>query len=124
MSEGNDRKLRDNDAAIDAIKRDIHASNEARKTIDEAISGLQDELSRSTSLRTNISANVRYRNEKKEIEKVETEMEGIDIEQAARSRREFNKRYTAMMDKETETQNKVGRISVEGPAKQLTPWWL
>ena len=92
---------------MDDLKLEITTSVEARSNIDTTISSLQDELSRATSLRTNISANVRYRNEQKEIEKVQEELKGIDIEQAARSRREFNKRYSQMMDEETRVQNAV-----------------
>ena len=101
---------------MDAVKREIFASNEARETINGEISSLQDELARATSLKTNISSNINYRKAKKEIDEVENELETIDIEQAAKSRREFNKRYTTMMEKETQAQNSVS-LAAESSAR-------
>ena len=107
MTEGNDRKIRENEAQMEDIKREITLSNEARAKIDGVIASLQDELSRANSLRTNISSNVRYRNEEKDIEKVQVDLDGIDIEHAAKARKEFNTRYSQNLERENDVQSKV-----------------
>jgi len=83
-------------------------ANDARATVDSTIASLQDELSRANSLRTNINANIRYRNEEKEIQKVKDEIDEIDINTAARSRREFNSRYKEKLEEETRVSAQVG----------------
>ena len=105
VTEGNDRKIRETETQLEDVKTDIAASTDAIKKIDEAIATLQDELSRANSLRTNISANMRYRNELKEIEKVQAELDEIDLVQASRARREFNIKYAGMMEEEKNKQN-------------------
>ena len=82
-------------------------ANDSRATIESAIASLQDELSRANSLRTNISANLRYRNEEKEIQKVQDELDEIDIDTAARSRREFTHRYKEKLEEETKVKDEV-----------------
>ena len=84
MTEGNDRKIRENEAQIEDIKREITLSNDARAKIDGLIASLQDELSRANSLRTNISANVRYRNEQKDIEKFRGSWMGLILSRRPR----------------------------------------
>lgn len=107
MTEGNDRKAREVAAQLDGIKREIDATETAIAKIDGAISALQDELSTANSLKSNISANIRYRNELKEIEKVQSQLDEIDLVQAARSRREFNQKYSGMLEDEKNKQTAV-----------------
>lgn len=92
---------------MEDIKREIAMANDARATVESAIASLQDELSRANSLRTNISANVRYRNEEKEIQKVQDELDEIDIDTAARSRRDFTHRYKEKLEEETNVKDEV-----------------
>jgi DNA repair protein RAD50 len=107
LTEGNDRKAREVAAQLDSIKREIDATETAIAKIDSAISALQDELSTANSLKSNISANIRYRNELKEIEKVQAQLDEIDLVQAARSRREFNQKYSGMLEDEKNKQTAV-----------------
>ncbi|ORX37164.1 hypothetical protein BD324DRAFT_625039 [Kockovaella imperatae] len=111
LTEGNDRKIRENEAQMEDLKREIGLTTEARAKIDSAIASLQDELSRANSLRTNISANVRYRNEQKDILKVQEELDGMDVEEAAKARKDFNKRFSQMMQREQEITNDWQRAS-------------
>ena len=97
---------------MEDIKREIGLTNEARAKIESAIAALQDELSKSNSLKTNISANIRYRKEQKDIQKVQAELDGIDVEQAAKSRKDFNKRYSQKMQEEQEVQNNVSPLII------------
>lgn len=92
---------------MENLKQEITASTEARSTIESTIASLQDELSRANSLQTNISANLRYRDEQGEIEKVQEELDGVDVESAAKSRRDFNSRYKEKLEEETRVQNAV-----------------
>jgi DNA repair protein RAD50 len=93
---------------MEDVKSQVTAAQDAKATIDATIANQQDELAKANTLRTNINANVRYRNEEKEIKKVQVELDGFDIEQAARSRREFNTKYRAKMDEEN---NKAAIVS-------------
>ena len=106
-AEGNDRKITQNEEQIEDIKREINMGNDARATIESTIAGLQDDLSRASSLNQNISANLRYRNEDKEIQKVQDELDEIDIESAARARKDFNARFKEKLEEETNVKDKV-----------------
>ncbi|GFZ50594.1 Hydrolase acting on acid anhydrides [Saitozyma sp. JCM 24511] len=103
--EGNDRKIREAEAQMESIRTEITASTTSRASIESVIAELNTEIAKADSLKSNISANIRYRKEEKEIEKVQEEIEGIDIESAAKSRKEFNSVYKKNLEEETEYQN-------------------
>jgi DNA repair protein RAD50 len=92
---------------METIRQDITAATDARTMIEGVIASLQTEIAKADSLKSNISANIRYRKEEGEIKKVQHEIEGIDIEGAARSRKEFNSVYKRNLEEETEVQNNV-----------------
>lgn len=92
---------------MDDLKLEISAGNDARATIEASIASLQDELGRAETLKANISANLRYRESKKQIESVQGELDEIDVESAAKSRRDFNTRYKEKLEDETRVQNAV-----------------
>lgn len=108
LLEGNDRKIRETEAQIEEVKREIAASTEARASIDTVISALQTDIAKSDALKKNISNNLRYRSSEKEIDKVQEEIDGIDIEGAAKSRKEFNTVYKKNLEQETEIQGQAG----------------
>ena len=111
VTEGNERKMRENEAQMEGIKQEIVASNAARATLEASLAALADELSRQNSVKTNISSNLRYRKAERDIAKVQEELDTIDLEQLAKSRREFNTKYREKLDQESETQNAWQRAS-------------
>ncbi|RXK35035.1 hypothetical protein M231_07713 [Tremella mesenterica] len=105
VAEGNDRRMRENEAQIDEIKRDLISASETRSSLETQISKVQDELSRQGAVKSNINANITYREQAREIDKVQEDLEAIDLEQMAKSRREFNTKYSAKLEEETKVQN-------------------
>lgn len=106
IAEGNDRKLRENEALMDDIRREIEESSRARAGIDKQVSALNDDISRANGTRKNIKSNIDYREETAKIEKVDEELASIDLEAAAQARREFNSKHVKRADDETKVQNK------------------
>lgn len=107
ISEGNDRKIRDNEAQIDDLKREISSANEARVNIDATIQTLQSEEATAGNLKTNIASNLNYREQLRAISKVQEELDGIDVEAAAKARREFETKYAAKVEEENTVHSKV-----------------
>lgn len=107
LTEGNDRKIRENESQIDDLKREMTVATEARSGIEKALQTILNDLAKAESLRSNITQNLRYRKGEKEIAKVQEEIDGIDIESAARSRKDFNTRYSKNLQEETNKQNAV-----------------
>lgn len=107
IAEGNDRKIRENEGMMEDIKHQIAAGHDARATIDATISNLQEELGRAESLKSNISANIRYRDEQKEIQRVRDELATIDLDTMAKARKEFNLKYKEKMEEENRVNNSV-----------------
>lgn len=105
IAEGNDRKLRENEAQMDDIRREIEATSQTRAAIERQVSALSDDISRANGTRKNIKSNIDYREETAKIEKVEEELASIDLEAAAQARREFNSKHRAREDEETSVQN-------------------
>jgi DNA repair protein RAD50 len=95
---------------MESIRTEITASTTSRALIESVIAELNTEIAKADSLKSNISANIRYRKEEKEIEKVQEEIEGIDIESAAKSRKEFNSVYKKNLEEETQYQNNVSGL--------------
>lgn len=106
ISEGNDRKLRENEAQIDDLRREIEATSATRAAIDKQVTALNDDISRASGTRKNIKSNIDYRGEMAKIEEVDKELASIDIEGAAQARRDFNKKYAELSQEETDAQGK------------------
>lgn len=106
ISEGNDRKLRENEAQMEDLRREIEATSAARAAIDKQVVTLNDDISRATGTRKNIKSNIDHRRETSQIEAVDEELANIDIEAAAQARREFNSKYAELSQEETDAQGK------------------
>jgi DNA repair protein RAD50 len=112
IAEGNDRKIRENESQIEDLKREMTAATEARAAVETNLQATLAELAKSESLRSNIIQNIRYRKGEKEIAKVQEQVDEIDIESAAKARKEFNTRYSKNLQEETHQQNAVSSPSV------------
>jgi hypothetical protein len=59
---------------------------------------------------TNLRENIRVRKLGKEIDATQAEIDAMDMEQAAKARRQFDQKYNVEKQRETEMQSKVCRI--------------
>ena len=59
---------------------------------------------------TNLRENIRVRKLGKEIDVTQAEIDAMDMEQAAKARRQFDQKYNVEKQRETEMQSKVCRI--------------
>nr|XP_031864453.1 uncharacterized protein CI109_000367 [Kwoniella shandongensis]KAA5531525.1 hypothetical protein CI109_000367 [Kwoniella shandongensis] len=118
LAEGNDRQIRENEAAMADLKHDIAAANDARTTIEATIANLSSELSKAESLRANISNNLKYREDGKKIDDVQEELDSLDLKSAADSRKRFNDEYKPMMEEENDVQGQMHTAS--GHLSQMT----
>lgn len=107
VSEGNDRKIRENESQIDDLKREMSTAVDARDTIEKALQAIQEEIAKQENLRSNITQNMRYRKGEKEIIKVQEEIDSIDIESAAKARKEFVTKYDANLELENAKKSAV-----------------
>jgi len=64
---------------------------------------------------TNLRENIRVRKLAKEIDATQAEIDAMDMEQAAKARRQFDLKYNLEKQRETEMQSKVGRIRLLSP---------
>jgi hypothetical protein len=80
---------------------------DARAAIEKALQAVQDEVAKSETLRSNITQNMRFRKGEKEILKVQEEIDSLDIESAAKSRKEFNTKFKIALEMETAKQTAV-----------------
>lgn len=111
VTEGNDRKLRENESHLEGMRQEIQATKDNRAAIDKTLSALQEDVSRAQVTRTNLKSNLDFRAEERSIQKVQEEMEELDLEGAARDRRSFNHEYKQKMAEETDVQNRVSSPS-------------
>lgn len=107
VTEGNDRKLRENETHLEDMRREIQATVDSRTGIDRTVTALQEDVSRAHVTRRNIKNNLDFRGEERAIQKVEEEIGELDLEGAARDRRHFNHEYKGKMAEETDVQNRV-----------------
>lgn len=107
LSEGNDRKIRENEAAAEDIRSQISSANDARATVDAVITTIQDELGRSESYRSNINFNILDRGEIKQIKELQDKIAEIDLDSMAKARKEFNIKYKDKMEEEKKVADEV-----------------
>lgn len=107
IADGNDRKIRENESQLEDLKREMVAATEARAVIEKELQATLTELAKAESLKSNIIQNIRYRKGEKDIAKVQEQIDEIDIESAAKSRKDFNTKYSKTLEEETEKQNAV-----------------
>jgi len=107
LSEGNDRKIRENETSAEEIKSQIASANDARATVDAQIAIIQDELGRSESYRSNINFNILDRGEIKQIKELQDKIAEIDLDSMAKARKEFNVKYKDKMEEEKAVADEV-----------------
>jgi DNA repair protein RAD50 len=87
----------------DEVRRSEESSTNAQNALQQA----RDEVNRAENLRSNINANLNFRNNIDDIKRVDEELQDIDIESAAKSRKEFNSKYKVALEQEANTHGQV-----------------
>jgi DNA repair protein RAD50 len=111
IAEGNDRKMRENETHLADVRREITNLQTQRNKIDTELSEIQDQISQAQVTRKNIRNNLDYREEIREITKVETELDDLDLDAAHKARSEFNSVYKKKMEEETSVSSQVSSLS-------------
>lgn len=106
VTEGNDRKMRENEAHLEDVRREMAATKEGRAVIEGKIKSLEKDIASANNTRSNIKLNLDYRTEGSAIDEVKAKLANIDVNAAAANRRDFNTRYKAGMERENETRNR------------------
>jgi hypothetical protein len=119
LKEGNDRKIRENEASAEDLKSQISSANDARATVDATIATIQDELGRSESYRSNINFNILDRGEVKQIKELKDKIAEIDLDSMAKARKEFNIKYKDKMEEEKNVADSVCQLLVEWTFQKL-----
>jgi DNA repair protein RAD50 len=83
--------------------------------IREVIAAIDKEIYESTSTLANLRDNIRIKELKKSIEESKKQMSAIDIEEAAKSRRQFEDKYAVLKKKESDLQSRVSRVCGYSP---------
>lgn len=107
VAEGNDRKIRENEAHMEQLRGEIVATREAQGRIEKVISKLTDDISSANATRRNIKANIDYRVESQHIDAILKELADLPVKESAERRKEFNKTYQDSLDQQTSVQNRV-----------------
>ena len=68
---------------------------------------IDKEVNESNASMTNLRENIRVRKLAKEIEATQAEINAMDMEEAAKARRQFDVKYNLEKQRETEMQSKV-----------------
>ena len=74
------------------------------------IAVIDREVNESNASMTNLRENIRVRKLEKEIETTQAEIDAMDMEEAAKARRQFDLKYNLEKQRETEMQSKVRKI--------------
>lgn len=100
-------KIRKLDADIKAIAAQGKDQEEKMHEVRQAISKIEREEHDSKNMERNVDDNIRYKQLKETIAKLEEEIATRDIEGARKAKRQFDKDYEASRRKQTELQAEV-----------------
>ncbi|KAH7924955.1 hypothetical protein BV22DRAFT_469854 [Leucogyrophana mollusca] len=90
----------------------------------ESIAKIDREISESGSSTSNLRENIRIRKLVRDIATTQAEIENCDMEGAAKAKRNFEERYQAEKQRETEMQSKYAHIGgeISSQGEQLKQW--
>ena len=98
-----EQRIADHESNIKELATDIESARDTIAVIDK-------EVNESNASMTNLRENIRVRKLTKEIGVTQAEIDAMDMEQAAKARRQFDQKYNLEKQRETEMQSKVGLI--------------
>lgn len=95
-----EQRITEHESRISDLAADIESVRDMIAVIDK-------EVNESNASMTNLRENIRVRKLAKEIDATQTEIDAMDMEQAAKARRQFDQKYNLEKQRETEMQSKV-----------------
>ena len=95
-----EQRITEHESKIGKLATDIESARDMVAIIDK-------EVNESNASMTNLRENIRVRKLAKEIDVTQAEIDAMDMEQAAKARRQFDQKYNLEKQRETEMQSKV-----------------
>lgn len=108
-----DQHLEECEEAIQELVGQIQAIHREVKELTDKVAELQKEVNQSQATERNIADNIRYRQLAKDVEKIEQEINSLDLEQAQRSRKHFADKYTEAKEEENRLNGEASHLSGE-----------
>lgn len=109
IREKRSRQLKDCEQRIIEYESKINQLMEVIESTRSTIGVIDKEVNESNASMTNLRENIRVRKLVKEIAATQTEIDAMDMEEAAKARRQFDLKYNLEKQRETEMQSKVRR---------------
>ena len=98
-----ERRIAEHESSIKELATDIESVRDTIAVIDK-------EVNESNASMTNLRENIRVRKITKEIDITQAEIDAMDMERAAKARRQFDQKYALEKQREMGMQSKVGLI--------------
>ena len=93
--------------AVEQRKVEINELSERVEAQRRVIEKIDKEINESGASQASLRENIRVRKMQKEIVEIQSEIDKVDMEEIARSRRAFKDQYKPAKEKETELQGQV-----------------
>jgi DNA repair protein RAD50 len=100
-----EQRITEHESGISQLTTDIESTRNIIGVIDK-------EVNESNASMTNLRENIRVRKLAKEIDATQAEINAMDMEEAAKARRQFDLKYNLEKQRETEMQSKVRRTKL------------
>ncbi|KAF9783547.1 AAA domain-containing protein [Thelephora terrestris] len=101
-----EHRITEHESSISELAKDIESTRDTVAIIDK-------EVNESNASMTNLRENIRVRKLAKEIEVTQAEIDAMDMEEAAKARRQFDVKYNLEKQRETEMQSQYAHIGGE-----------
>ena len=101
------RQLQECAEKIEQFQEQIKSFSIRIEEVRDVIAGIEKEINESGASVANLRENIRVRKLILDITKVQAEIDSYDMEEAAKSRRNFDDRYNNEKQRETDLQSKV-----------------
>ncbi|KAL1742353.1 P-loop containing nucleoside triphosphate hydrolase protein [Schizophyllum fasciatum] len=124
VKEKGQRVLGDCIKAVEQRKQDIEDLAERVEQQRRVIEKIDKEINESGASQASLRENIRVRKLQKEIADIQSEIDKVDMEEIARSRRAFKDQYKPAKEKETELQGQYSHIGgmLTSSREQLATW--
>ncbi|CAO1622307.1 unnamed protein product [Sympodiomycopsis kandeliae] len=112
-SSGGPRKLTECVTKIKDLQEEVSTVQEGIKTIEGDIAGIDKDLNQSEATRRNIQDNLNYRQMGRDLEKLDEELDGLDLEYAAKMRAEYGEKHHKAEEHRTNLTGDAHRLAGE-----------
>jgi len=106
--EDGDDKLTEAEEAVKEVEREVIRVEEEVETLQEEIAILAQQVSESDNRRSTINSNLRYREADRKIAELQKQINALDVEGAAKAKKDFETKYGQAERERTTKLGKVG----------------